>query len=236
MPSLEARIGLLREQQAAITQALVAMDEGRWVGEDSVEAWLLALNPTFEGQLRARPPLYDGKVDIPPPQNLKWIRSPNYWQGHGGYAPIAIVLHRMAGTLEGTDAWFSRTDSQVSAHFGIGLNGEQHQYVELRHSAWGNGIKEEGNSWPGAAGSPNYQTISIETEDNGSGSTPVTEEQYQATLEVANYVKQQYPTIRWLLRHTDISPHSRPDCCGARWIESGRFHALAERLNLKTTI
>jgi hypothetical protein len=237
MPSPEARIALLNEQQAAITRALAAMDSGRWTGEDSVEAWLLALNPTLQGQLSPRTPLYEplGGSDIPAPRPV-WKGSRNFWPGHGGFKPVAIVLHRMAGTLSSCDAWFAQPTSQVSAHFGIGLGGEQHQYVALADSAWANGILEPGNTWPGPPGNPNFQTISIETEDNGSGATPVTDEQYQATLEVANLAVQTYPSIRWLLRHTDISPNSRPDCCGRRWVDSGRFKKLAKRLNLETTV
>jgi N-acetyl-anhydromuramyl-L-alanine amidase AmpD len=142
----------------------------------------------------------------------------------------------MAGTLGSCDGWFAQERALVSAHYGIGLNGDKHQYVRLVDSAWGNGILEPGNTWPGPSGNPNWQTISIETEDNGSGATPVTDEQYESALEVANLAMQTYPSIRWLLRHTDISPISRPDCCGARWVASGRFKNLAGKLGLETTI
>jgi hypothetical protein len=236
MPSPEARLALLNEQQAAITHALTAMSSGRWTGEDSVEAWLLALNPTLNGQLSPRAPLYEPLASSGiPGASPVWIGSPNCWRGHGGFKPVAIVLHRMAGTLSACDAWFVQSAAQVSAHYGIGLQGQQHQYVALADSAWANGILEQGNTWPGPQGNPNYQTISIETDDNGSGTTPVTDAQYAATLQVANLAKQTYPSIQWLLRHTDISPRSRPDCCGARWVNSGRFKDLATKLSLKTT-
>jgi Chitinase class I len=52
------RLALLSRQQALITRALAAMAEGRWVGEGSVEAYLLALDPGLEGALEARVPLY----------------------------------------------------------------------------------------------------------------------------------------------------------------------------------
>jgi hypothetical protein len=237
LPSVQRQLEQLSEQQAAITRALAAMGEGRWTGEDSVEAWLLALDPTWLGRLSPRRPLYEPPPhdDIPVP-NLVWIGSPNFWPGHGGHEVCALVLHTMSGTLNGCDSWFRNPDAGVSAHFGIGLRGEQHQYVSLSDSAWGNGILESGNKWPGPPGNPNFQTISIETEDNGSGATPVTDAQYQATLEVAAAAIKAHPSIRWLLRHTDISPKSRPGCCGGRWVDSGRFRALAERLNLQTLV
>jgi hypothetical protein len=44
-----AEITQLQQQQALFTQALLAMLEGRWVGENSVEAIYLALNPNAVG-------------------------------------------------------------------------------------------------------------------------------------------------------------------------------------------
>jgi N-acetyl-anhydromuramyl-L-alanine amidase AmpD len=236
MISAEAQFNQLAEQQAAITRALAALADGRWTGEDSVEAWLLALDPTFLGNLQPRQPTYErppSEIDSPA---AEWFGSPNCWRGHGGFAVRGIVLHTMAGSLRSCDSWFRNTESQVSAHYGIGLQGEIHQYVALTDSAWANGILEPGNTWPLASGSPNFQTISIETEDSGSGATLVTDAQYEATLKVANLAIETFPTIQWLLRHTDISPHSRPACCGPRWVDSGRFKSLADRLGLKTTL
>ena len=227
---------MLAEQQAAITRALAAMADGQWTGEDSVEAWLLALDPTFMGQLRPRTPSYEQPKSAIGAPEIEWIGSPNYWPGHGGFAIRAIVLHTMAGALTSCDSWFKNTSAQVSAHFGIGLNGEIHQYVTLSDSAWANGILEPGNTWPLASGSPNYQTVSIETEDRGSGTTLVTDEQYEATLKVVNLAIQTFPTIQWLLRHTDISPRSRPSCCGPRWVDSGRFKSIADVFGLRTTM
>jgi N-acetylmuramoyl-L-alanine amidase len=34
------------------------------------------------------------------------IPSPNYTKGRAGYKPVAIVIHIMEGTLNGTDSWF----------------------------------------------------------------------------------------------------------------------------------
>lgn len=53
------RLAELRQQQALITRALTAMAEARWVGEGSVEAYLLALDPGLEGTLERREPLYE---------------------------------------------------------------------------------------------------------------------------------------------------------------------------------
>jgi len=54
----DAAITQLQTQTMYLTQALKAACEGRWQGADSVEAWLLALNPALAGQIIANPPVY----------------------------------------------------------------------------------------------------------------------------------------------------------------------------------
>lgn len=63
-------------------------------------------------------------------------QSPNFGVGRLGFKPEAIVIHIMDGTLSGTDSWFAKPTSQVSAHYGIGKNGEVHQYVQEENTAW----------------------------------------------------------------------------------------------------
>lgn len=83
--------------------------------------------------------------------------------------------------MVGTDSWFQNPTSQVSAHFGVGKNGEIHQYVDINNVAWGNGVVNK-PSWPLliANVNPNYYTVSIEHE--GQSGDQFTEAQYQATL------------------------------------------------------
>ena len=96
---------------------------------------------------------------------IQWIGSPNKDKGREGYRPEAIVIHIMEGTLKGTDAWFSNDESGVSAHYGVGKNGEIHQYVGESDRAWHTGrivsptwrlLKTDVN--------PNWYTIGIEHE------------------------------------------------------------------------
>jgi len=49
-------ISLLETQQAYQTNAIRAALEGRWTGEDSVDAWVKALDPTI--QTDPQTPLY----------------------------------------------------------------------------------------------------------------------------------------------------------------------------------
>lgn len=168
----------------------------------------------------------------PVPIEPVWIGSPNFSNGRASMPVTALVVHTMAGTLAGCDSWFQNPAAQVSSHYGVGLQGQAHQYVHLRDTAWANGILEPGNTWPGQPYNVNAQTVSIETEDNGSGSTPVTEEMYQSTLALARLALQTYPGIGWLLGHHCISPQSRTNCPGARWRDSGQFDRLARDLHL----
>ncbi len=94
--------------------------------------------------------------------------SPNFTKGRDGFNPEKIIIHIMDGTLTGTDKWFI-SDSQkagtpVSAHFGIGYNGEEHQYVQEEDTAYAQGLVDN-PSWnyrPGV--NPNKYCLSIENE------------------------------------------------------------------------
>ena len=95
---------------------------------------------------------------------IKWIGSPNFQKGR--QKAELVVVHIMAGSLSGTDAWFANPKSQVSSHYGVGTNGEIHQYVSEEDTAWANGrvnnptssiVKRKG-------GNPNSYSISIENE------------------------------------------------------------------------
>lgn len=191
------------------------------------------------GQAVLAPP----EPPVPPrppgvPYNPVWIGADgNHYNGRAGLPVLAIVIHTMAGSLSSCDSWFNNPTAQVSSHYGIGLQGQQHQYVYLTDGSWANGILERPCNWDkiGAPpGNPNMMTVTVETEDLGSGATAVTEDQYQATLSVCRHSLEIYQGIEWLLSHRDISPQSRPSCAGNRWWASGQFARLARDLDLRT--
>jgi len=110
---------------------------------------------------------------------------PNYSVGRLGYRPEAIVIHVMDGTLTGTDSWFANPQSAVSAHYGVGKNGEIHNYVDEENTAWHAGrinapvwklIKRAAN---GGFVNPNCYTIGIEHE--GTGDSDWTDAMYEAS-------------------------------------------------------
>jgi hypothetical protein len=51
-------ITTLQTQQMYLTRAMKAAAEGRWQGEDSVEAWLYAIDPSLQGKVEPNPPAY----------------------------------------------------------------------------------------------------------------------------------------------------------------------------------
>jgi len=140
----------------------------------------------------------------------------------------------MAGSLGSCDNWFATTQSQVSSHYGVGLKGEAHQYVSLENTSWANGRLEEGNIWQRRFGSdnPNDETITIETEDKGKGTQPVTDEQFATTLALCRRAIAAGNAGMVLSGHVAISPRTRPGCPGARWVASGRMEQLARELNI----
>lgn len=124
------------------------------------------------------------------------VPSPNFSTGRKIYRPEAIVIHIMEGTLAGTDSWFQNRQSQVSAHYGIGKQGEVHQYVQEANTAWHAGrvnaptwqfTKRTGN---GLFINPNYYTIGIEHE--GNENSDWTSEMYNASAAMIIAI-----TTRW---------------------------------------
>lgn len=56
----------LQQQQALFTQALAAMLQGKWNGSaDSVEAYLYALDPGFQGTLTLDVPIVESEYTPP---------------------------------------------------------------------------------------------------------------------------------------------------------------------------
>jgi hypothetical protein len=90
--------------------------------------------------------------------NITWIGSPNHYIGRAGHKITHITLHIMVGHLAGTDAVFSRSTSQTSAHYGIGADGTIHQYVNETDGSWSDANRES-----------NLSTISIEHEGGMNG-------------------------------------------------------------------
>ena len=60
---VSAQVTQLQQQQMLFTQALKAAVEGRWVGAESVEAYLYALDPNMQGTVTPDPPVLDSEYE-----------------------------------------------------------------------------------------------------------------------------------------------------------------------------
>ena len=143
-----------------------------------------------------------------------WKGSPNFWDNRNGFKPEAIVIHIMDGTLVGTDSWFADSQSQVSAHYGIGQSGEIHQYVKEEQAAWHAG-KINSPSWnllkPGI--NPNYYTIGIEHE--GKPETIWPDDMKKASAVLIRSICQRWNISidrEHIIGHYQIDSVRRPNC------------------------
>ncbi len=154
---------------------------------------------------------------IDPLHPVIWIPSPNFGSRHG-MRPVAIVDHVMAGTLHGTDAWFQNPSSQVSAHYGVGKDGEIHKYVNDADAAWHAGLLHSPTAailqqYPQA--NPNWYTIGIEHEGQPGDVFP--DVQYEATLWLHQQIIVAYGVLIdrvHILGHCEFDSVNRPHCPG----------------------
>jgi hypothetical protein len=125
-------------------------------------------------------------------------------------------------TIEGTLAWFGNPKSEVSAHFGVAQDGRVWQFVDLKNTAWANGILEQPDlNLPWLAEcvtrqiNPNTRTISIEHEGDGVEAMP--EVQYQATLALHRFLLGTAgitPDRQHIIGHCQITGRQRANCPG----------------------
>lgn len=124
--------------------------------------------------------------------DIKWVpaNATNYAMRPKGSKPEIIVIHVMAGTLAGTDAWFQNPKAKVSAHYGVSATAI-HQYVKEEDRAYHAGVVTNPSAKivlarPGE--NPNSYSIGIEHE--GSAETPWSPELYaQSARLVADVAK-----------------------------------------------
>lgn len=111
---------------------------------------------------------------------VKWIGSPNHYNGRLGYKVTRITLHIMAGYLAGTDSVFQNSARQASSTYGIGGNGEIHQYVA-----------ETDAPWTDSNHASNCQTISIEHQ-GGMDFIPCTQACHDASARLCADIARRY--------------------------------------------
>lgn len=105
-----------------------------------------------------------------------WHRVRNY-TADGQQSVRGVVVHIMAGTLEGSQAWFNNATAQASSHFGTGKDGELRQWVDTADRAW-------------AQSAGNRDWLSVENE--GKGGDALTAAQIDANARVLAWAHLKY--------------------------------------------
>jgi hypothetical protein len=105
-----------------------------------------------------------------------WHAVVNFTKG-GQEQVQGVVVHIMAGTLEGSQSWFNNPKAQASSHFGTGKDGELRQWVDTADRAWAQ-----------AAG--NRTHLSVENE--GQGGDSLTKAQITANAKVLAWAHTKY--------------------------------------------
>lgn len=164
--------------------------------------------------------------------NITQKKTPNFWDGRKGYRPEAVVIHIMEGTLAGTDSWFASPASQVSAHYGIGKNGEVHQYVREADTAWHAG-RVDAPVWTLIKSNvnPNLYTIGIEHEGKHDDTWTDALKEASATLISAACERWHIPIDRnHVIGHYEIDS-KKPNCPA---VDKSIIDELSSRATLKS--
>ena len=151
-------------------------------------------------------------------RKLRWIGAAagNYRNFRPGNPKIdMIVIHVIEGTLQSCDNWFNNPASGVSAHYGIGLRRELHQYVKEEHSAYHAGRINNPSaslviSRPGI--NPNNYSIGIEHEGTAVSVWPDTmyEDSARLVAEIAKRHNIPLDRVHVVGHHEIYAPKSCP--------------------------
>ena len=119
----------------------------------------------------------------------EWIGAAagNFRRGRHGFAPKAIVIHIIVGSLESAGLTFGDPRSSVSAHYGVGKSGRVHQFVQETDTAFHAGTVVRA-TWRliDPAVNPNYYTVGIEHEGQPQDAWP--DQQYRASAELVREI------------------------------------------------
>lgn len=101
------------------------------------------------------------------------------WDGARGHYDTTrsqidrIVLHSIAGNIQGATSVFTNDNFNTSCHYGVGLDGKKYQWVSESATAYHAGVYAY-----------NQRSIGIEHEDNNKGDQPRTEDLYKSSAEL----------------------------------------------------
>lgn len=129
----------------------------------------------------------------------------NYRQGRAGNSVGGIVLHTMVGSVASASARFHDPSSQVSAHYGVGLDGRLYQWVSEQDAAYHAGDY----LW-------NLRSIGIEHEDGGQPMAPRSDALYATSAQLVKDLCGRYSipldySYTRVVRHWQTAATACPD-------------------------
>lgn len=158
-----------------------------------------------------------------------WVGGTQKWiVGTNGRRRTAVVIHRMEGSLEGSDTYLKREFAdyypyprlRASTHFGVGLwNGvpQIRQWVDTANSAWGWNARPSDVPTPAAKATItnlytstedlNWQVISVEVE--GFANQTWHPDTIIKVKELLRWIYKTHGDLV-ILAHTDLSPKACP--------------------------
>jgi len=131
--------------------------------------------------------------------------SGNYQNGRQGVAIDRIVIHTMDGYWSGADARFKTSGAQVSAHYGVCLDGSAKQWVNDQDTAYHAGDFNM-----------NLRSIGIEHEDGGDYNGTRTPELYTSSSQLVANLCSTYkiPCNRsYIRKHSEVSTEPGGTAC-----------------------
>ena len=155
-------------------------------------------------------------IGPPPSENYMAGRASHSMQFDGAADPSYVVIHTMVGTIASAGARFMNPASNVSAHYGIGLDGSSVQWVQESDTAYHAG------NWD-----MNLNSVGIEHEDGGDFNGARSDALYQASSGLVRDICNRYgiPIDRaYILMHKEV-PGASTGCPDALDIE--RIVAMA---------
>lgn len=192
------------------------------------------------------------------PIEWKGDRCDKYYPNRNGYSPFAICNHVTAGTAGSVYNWFtSPHNKQASSTFVVTRKGEIHQYVDIKHGAWTQGLTPDAYARATApivkemGVNPNFYMVSIEHEGYVEGyedenghvhidhyglDGDLTNEQFFASLWLHKFIQSEIErlyNVRMSLNshnvvgHFQVDPVRKPFCPGSKFPWTRLYSELA---------
>lgn len=134
---------------------------------------------------------------------IKTYKSPNY-SSRQQITIDTIVIHSTASSgVKGTIDWLTSKESKVSAHYLIDKSGNIYELVDTKYAAWHSGKCK--------IPYPNLRSIGIELVNKNDGIDKYPKKQLDALIGLIMYLKNKYPSIKFIYGHYEISKSGKTD-------------------------